>query len=84
MATTIHKILELFPRQPAVKTKLDELTPREQDVLHSLAAGNSYKMVAHELGISIDTVRTHIKRIYKKLQVHSVAEAIAKAFLKKR
>lgn len=77
-----RKVLELFPRTPAVNTELDKLTPREQAVLRSLSSGNSYKMVADELGISIETVRTHIKRIYEKLHVHSVAEAIAKAFLK--
>ena len=79
-----RKVLELFPRQPAVNTELDKLTPREQGVLRSLAAGNSYKMVADELAISIETVRTYIKRIYEKLHVHSVAEAIAKAFLQER
>lgn len=78
-----RKVLELFPRVPALNLELDKLTPREQEVLRSLAAGNSYKMVADDLGISIDTVRTHIKRIYEKLHVHSVAEAIAKAFLHK-
>lgn len=77
-----RKVLELFPRAPAVNTELDKLTPREQAVLRSLSGGNSYKMVADDLGISIETVRTHIKRIYEKLHVHSVAEAIAKAFLK--
>jgi DNA-binding NarL/FixJ family response regulator len=77
-----RKVLELFPRQPAANAELDKLTPRELSVLQSLAKGNSYKMVADELGISIETVRTHIKRIYEKLHVHSVAEAIAKAFLK--
>lgn len=77
-----RKVLELFPRQPALNTELDKLTPREQSVLQSLSKGNSYKMVAHELAISIETVRTHIKRIYEKLHVHSVAEAIAKAFLR--
>lgn len=76
-----RKVLELFPRAPAVNTELDKLTPREQAVLRSLSGGNSYKMVADDLGISIETVRTHIKRIYEKLHVHSVAEAIAKAFL---
>lgn len=76
-----RKVLELFPRAPAVNTELDKLSPREQEVLQNLAKGNSYKMVADELGISIETVRTHIKRIYEKLHVHSVAEAIAKAFL---
>lgn len=57
---------------------LDQLTPRETTILSLLAAGNSYKMVAAEAGISIDTARTHIKRIYEKLHVHSVTEAVAK------
>lgn len=59
-------------------TELDQLTPREATILSLLAAGNSYKMVAAEAGISIDTARTHIKRIYEKLHVHSVTEAVAK------
>ena len=77
-----RKVLDLFPRQPAANAELDKLTPRELSVLQSLARGNSYKMVAAELGMSIETARTHIKRIYEKLHVHSVAEAIVKAFLK--
>ncbi len=55
------------------------LTPREKEILSSLSKGNSYKLIASELNISIDTVRTHIKRIYEKLQVHSQTEAISKA-----
>ena len=55
------------------------LTARETDVLTSLSKGNSYKLIASEFGISIDTVRTHIKNVYEKLQVHSQAEAVAKA-----
>lgn len=55
------------------------LTDRETETLKSLAQGNSYKMIADELHISIDTVRTHIKRIYEKLHVHSQTEAIVKA-----
>ena len=62
--------------------ELDRLTPRESTILSLLAAGKSYKMVAVEAGITIDTVRTHIKRIYEKLHVHSVTEAVAK-FLKR-
>lgn len=57
---------------------LADLTPRESEVLTLLAKGNSYKMVAAELGITVETTRTHIKRIYEKLHVHSVAEALAK------
>lgn len=55
------------------------LTPREVEVLVSLAKGNSYKMVADDLIISIETVRTHIKNIYSKLHVQSQGEAISKA-----
>jgi len=55
------------------------LTEREQEVLRCLVNGNSYKQVGAELGVSIDTVRTHIRRLYKKLQVHSVAEAVSRA-----
>jgi DNA-binding NarL/FixJ family response regulator len=59
------------------------LTPREQEMLRSLANGNSYKLMAAELHVSIDTVRTHIKKIYEKLHVHSQTEAVSKA-LKER
>jgi DNA-binding NarL/FixJ family response regulator len=59
------------------------LTARETDVLTSLSKGNSYKLIASEFSISIDTVRTHIKNVYEKLQVHSQAEAVAKAIHEK-
>lgn len=78
-----RKVLQLFPGKPVVHdTVLDKLTVRETEVLKTLARGFSQKMVAAELGISLETVHTHVKRIYEKLQVHSVSEAIAKAFLK--
>jgi len=55
------------------------LTKREKDILLSLVNGNSYKMIAAELGISINTVRQYIRSIYEKLEVHSMNEAVAKA-----
>jgi DNA-binding NarL/FixJ family response regulator len=55
------------------------LTPREKEILSSLSGGSSYKLIAAELFISIDTVRSHIKNIYAKLQVHSQMEAVNKA-----
>lgn len=55
------------------------LTEKEKAVLKSLVDGNSYKMVAAALNISIDTVRTHIRNIYEKLQVNSKSEAVAMA-----
>jgi DNA-binding NarL/FixJ family response regulator len=59
------------------------LTPREREMLTSLSDGNSYKLIALEFSISIDTVRTHIKKIYEKLHVHSQTEAVAKALKEK-
>lgn len=80
--TIARKVLQIFPKQAAQSAELHKLTARELQVLTSLSKGNSYKLVAGELGISFETVRTHVKRIYEKLHVHSVAEAISKAFLK--
>ncbi len=59
------------------------LTPKETEVLELLAEGRSYKMVADKLGISYFTVNSRIKKIYEKLQVHSLGEAVALAFKNK-
>jgi DNA-binding NarL/FixJ family response regulator len=56
-----------------------ELTEREREVLACLVRGMSYKAVARSLGISIDTVRSHIRGVYGTLQVHSVAAAVSRA-----
>ena len=60
-----------------------QLTPKEKEVLTSLSKGNSYKLIAAHLDISIDTVRSHIRKIYEKLQVHSQTEAVSKAINEK-
>jgi DNA-binding NarL/FixJ family response regulator len=60
-----------------------QLTAREREILTVLSTGNSYKMIAAQFDISIDTVRTHIKKIYEKLQVHSQTEAVSKAINEK-
>ncbi|HUR30324.1 MAG TPA: response regulator transcription factor [Saprospiraceae bacterium] len=56
-----------------------QLTPREKEILESLVEGNSYKMIASALMISVETVKTHIKKVYEKLQVNSQTEAVTKA-----
>src|SRR5450755_473115 len=56
-----------------------KLTNREKEILTGLSKGSSYKLIAADLSVSIDTVRTHIKNIYGKLQVHSQTEAVSKA-----
>ncbi|MBL0260320.1 MAG: response regulator transcription factor [Saprospiraceae bacterium] len=64
------------------KNYMQLLSDREKEILELLAKGHSYKMVAAQLYISIDTVRTYIKRIYEKLHVHSITEAVHKVFIK--
>lgn len=54
------------------------LSPREQEILNLLANGALYKEIAATLGISLDTVRTHLRRIYEKLHVHTRTEAVVK------
>lgn len=56
------------------------LSDREKQVLQLLVNGYSYKMIAADMFIAIDTVRSHIKKIYEKLHVNSKSEAVAKAF----
>jgi DNA-binding NarL/FixJ family response regulator len=55
------------------------LSERESDVLRALVSGKGYKEIAYELHISVDTVRSHIRKVYRKLQVHSAPKAVARA-----
>lgn len=68
-----QKVLDYF--KP--KEINNPLSPKETEVLAFLAEGLSYKMVADHLGISYTTVNTHAKRIYEKLHISSLGEAIA-------
>ena len=83
-STIAKKILQMFPKTPARSSEADKLSAREQEILQLLMKGYSYKMIAPELKITLETVRTHIKRIYEKLHVHSASEAIAKIFPDRR
>jgi DNA-binding NarL/FixJ family response regulator len=76
-------IIEGMHQGPGVGTKGDvdlyKLTNREKEILTLLSKGKGFKMIAADLSISIETVKVHIKNIYEKLQVHTQAEAVAKA-----
>ena len=64
---------------PAAPKEGDVLTPRQKQIVQGIVDGLSYKMIADKLSISLDTVRDHIKRIYRELEVNSKAEVIRKA-----
>ena len=74
------QVLKMFQVIPQTKNQDYCLSERETEVLQLLVDGYSYKMIASELFIAIDTVRSHIKKIYEKLHVNSKSEAVAKAF----
>jgi DNA-binding NarL/FixJ family response regulator len=73
------RVLELFRTNlaPAVPLKDYNLTQQEKKVLQLLVDGKSYKLIAAELFVAHDTIKTHIKNIYAKLHVHSGTEAVS-------
>jgi DNA-binding NarL/FixJ family response regulator len=73
-----RKVVASFQQSGQVRDEKTNLSPREQMVLESMARGLTYKQSADQLGISIDTIRTYVRRIYEKLHVQSRAEAVAK------
>ncbi|TAL04317.1 MAG: response regulator transcription factor [Verrucomicrobia bacterium] len=73
-----RKVVASFQRSDESARELESLTTREQQVLDHLAKGFLYKEIAEAMGISYDTVHTHIRKIYEKLQVRSRTEAVAK------
>ncbi|MFT3904454.1 MAG: response regulator transcription factor [Niabella sp.] len=83
-ASIAKKVITAFQKNVFYENNEEiKLTPREKEVLAYLVKGFSHKMVASACELSIHTVNTHIKKIYEKLQVNSVAEAVVKALNKK-
>lgn len=78
-AQIARKVVASF-NKPKVNKTSEELTKREMELLGLLSKGYRYKEIADQLFISQDTVRTHIRNIYVKLQVNSKIEAINKVF----
>lgn len=75
-----NRVLKMVKDKPVFnESESFDLSSREKEILLCLVKGMSYKMVADTCFISIETVNVHIKNIYRKLQVHSKSEAVAKA-----
>ena len=77
------QVLKMFSASNKGSDETFDLTQREKEVLHLLVEGYSYKLIAAELHIAMDTVRSHIKKIYEKLHVNSKSEAVVKAIKSK-
>jgi len=78
-----RRVVQHFRRVPEASFELEKLTPREKEILGQLAQGFLYKEIGDNLGISMDTVRTYIRKIYDKLQVHSRTAAMIKYLQRK-
>lgn len=71
-------VVEHFQKLKIAAPQEEYLSKRETEILDLLAKGYRYKEIADTLSISFETVRTHLKNIYQKLQVHSRTEAVVK------
>ncbi|MCG3157609.1 MAG: Response regulator protein VraR [bacterium] len=73
-----RRVVQIFQQMRTPAKEMEHLSRREQEILSYLAKGFLYKEIATTLGISIETVRTHLHKIYEKLHVHNRTEAVLK------
>ncbi|MFZ2642518.1 MAG: response regulator transcription factor [Verrucomicrobiia bacterium] len=73
-----RQVVQFFQAEKQTPADSENLSERERELLSLLARGRQYKEIADQLAISTDTVRSHIRRIYRKLHVHSRTEAAVK------
>ncbi|MCG3150107.1 MAG: Transcriptional regulatory protein LiaR [Verrucomicrobiae bacterium] len=73
-----RKVVQMFQQGRPSPREVENLSPREQEVLDLLAQGYLYKEIAERIGVSYATIRTHVERIYHKLHVRSRAQAVAR------
>ncbi|WP_293873473.1 response regulator transcription factor [Flavobacterium sp.] len=73
-----RKVVNFFHREFKINSELQKLSEREKEILNLLSEGLRYKEIADKLFLSTETVRTHIRNIYEKLQVNSRTEALNK------
>lgn len=81
MSTQIaRRVVDAFRATPAQPDAAAVLSPREKEIIGHLAKGYLYKEIAGQLGLSVETIRTHIHNIYEKLHVRSRTEAVMKIY----
>jgi DNA-binding NarL/FixJ family response regulator len=74
----VRKVVQAFKQAAPAAKKMENLSPREQEVLDLLAKGYLYKEIADQLKVSYGSVHTYIERVFKKLHVRSRSQAVAK------
>jgi DNA-binding NarL/FixJ family response regulator len=75
-----RRVVEVFQQPTPADAAQAELSPREKEIINLLGKGYLYKEIAGQLGISVETVRTHIHNTYDKLHVRTRTEAVMKVF----
>ncbi|MBS3913758.1 MAG: response regulator transcription factor [Bacteroidetes bacterium] len=75
-----RKVIENFTKRKPSVDYAEKLTEREREIVEYLSRGFRYKEIASQLGLSTETVRTHIRNVYEKLQVGTRTEAINKIY----
>ena len=78
-----RKVLSFFQTTQQPEPEFYDLSKREKEILRCLVDGQSYKLIADTCFISINTVNSHIRKIYEKLHVNSSQEAVSKALRQK-
>jgi DNA-binding NarL/FixJ family response regulator len=73
-----RKVIDHFRQIQQPASDVEKLTPREQEILELLSKGCYYKEISNQLGISMNTTRTHLQHIYEKLHVQSRTAAVLK------
>jgi DNA-binding NarL/FixJ family response regulator len=74
-----RKVVAALQMTSPIEPPEHALTPHEARIIRLLAEGDSYQEVGERLGVTVNTVRNHIRRIYEKLHVHTKSEAVSKA-----
>lgn len=77
-----RKVVASFHNENKGNSEMQKLSEREKEILNLLSQGLRYKEIADKLCLSTETVRTHIRNIYEKLQVNSRTEALNKTYPK--
>lgn len=82
-ATIARKVVQSFQSRQAQASEIENLTPRQWEILNLLDQGYRYKEIADKMNLSFETIRTYCRNIYEALQVHSRTDALNKVFPKK-